>query len=36
MFRYYVITEGRGGSLKGLCIIMGEGEEVWPYDDISK
>ena len=22
---YYVITEGEGGSLKGLCMIMGEG-----------
>ena len=25
---YYVITEGEGGSLKGLCMIMGEGGEL--------
>ena len=26
---YYVITEGGGGSLKGLCMIMGEGKGGW-------
>ena len=38
MFTYYVITEGSGETVKGLCMIMGEGEEEggWPYDDISK
>ena len=33
---YHVITEGGRGSLKGLCMIMGEGDGTWPYDDISK
>ena len=39
-FTYYVITEGEvkggGGSLKYLCMIVGEGEAGWPCDDISK
>ena len=33
-FIYYLITEGEGGSLKCVCMIMGEGEGGWPYDDI--
>ena len=35
-FTYYIMTEGGGGSLKCLRLIMGEGEGSWPYDDISK
>ena len=33
-FTYYVITDGGGGV--SLCMITGEGEGDWPYDDISK
>ena len=37
MFTYYVIIEGGGGgSLKGFCMIMGEGEGGWLCDDVSK
>ena len=27
-FTYYIITEGTGGSLKCLCMVLGEGERV--------
>ena len=36
VFTYYVITEGGGTCLKGLCMIMGEGEGAWSCNDISK
>ena len=36
-FIYYIITEGEGGSLNCLCMIMGEERgKGWLCDDISK